>query len=89
MTITNAYRIAQWISLSQLPTNYDGDIFLLSKGELKNISEYLDYWRQSLQKSRKILHEDSHDCTDFSSWKTENDQRNSYQNSSYKSKKKK
>jgi hypothetical protein len=35
MTITNAHGIAQWISLPQLPTNYDGDIFLSSKGELE------------------------------------------------------
>jgi hypothetical protein len=35
MTITNAHEIAQWISLPQLPTNYDGNIFLSSKGELE------------------------------------------------------
>jgi hypothetical protein len=41
MTITNAHRIAQWISLPQLPTNYDGDIFL-SKGKLKKT--FLNTW---------------------------------------------
>jgi hypothetical protein len=35
MTITNEHRIAQWISLSQLPTNNNSNIFLLLKGKLK------------------------------------------------------
>jgi hypothetical protein len=42
MTITNAHRIAQWISLPQLPTNYDDDIFLSSKGELEKT--FLNTW---------------------------------------------
>jgi hypothetical protein len=42
MTITNTHGIAQWISLLQLPTNYDGDIFLLSKGELEKT--FLNTW---------------------------------------------